>query len=123
MALFSTSLWAATETIKTSGNNTAYNGTCVSVAGTYIAGGVSSGYSKLRTNQESNTITLAVKSGYKILGFSIQAYSNNSDAAKTISMTSLSYDGGANVLTEDVVVPRTKIPSLVKGIKEIFNKY
>jgi len=28
-----------------------------------------------------------------------------------------------DVLTEDVVVPRTKIPVLVKGIKEIFDKY
>lgn len=28
-----------------------------------------------------------------------------------------------DVLTEDVVVPRTKIPELVKGIKKIFDKY
>lgn len=105
MALFTTSLWGATETINTTGSNTDYNGICVSVAGTYIAGGVSSSYSKYRTDRESNTLTLAVKSGYKITELSLKAYSNNTAEGATIPITSLSYDGNDNVLTESIILP------------------
>ncbi|MBQ9356233.1 MAG: chitobiase/beta-hexosaminidase C-terminal domain-containing protein [Prevotella sp.] len=59
----------------------------------------SGGYIKVRTGENSNTWTFNVNDGYKITGIKIVGYSNNSNTNATITMTSMTIDGGSNILT------------------------
>ena len=63
-------------------------------------------YTKVRTNQASNTITFKVNSGYKITGISISGYSNNSSttADRSIYLTSIKFDD-TECLSSQVTLP------------------
>lgn len=104
--LASFSLWAATETVtKASADKADWVGTCATISNQVMTNSNSNDYVKMRTGNNSNRIVIAVNNGYKITGFSIQAYSNNSTTGVTIPMTSVTYDGGANLLAESIVFP------------------
>jgi len=68
-----------------------------------IAGRDGNGRLKLRTNQNNSTMTLNVNDGYVVTGVSISANSNNSGA--TIGLSSVSVDGGANIMGSTTSFP------------------
>ena len=67
-----------------------------------------SGYIKLRTNSDW---VFTVKSGYKVTGIKIVAYQhdNNDGTTATIDMTSITADGGSNLLSSTVSMPQKKV--------------
>ncbi len=85
------------------------NGNC------YIAGenqeltaSSKNGYIKIRTNNNGNTITFSVASGYVITGIKLEGYSNNSSttADRSITLTDICIDGAENsVLANAVKLP------------------
>ena len=96
-------------------------GTCYSIDGTYIAGAGGSKLLpnkgvKLRTNKTDNTLIFTVAEGYTITGFKLVAHSNDAGGDKKdadnniiaaglsgeIFATSLTIDGGENLLDEEV---------------------
>ena len=66
------------------------------------------GYIKLRTNSDW---VFTVKSGYKVTGIKIVAYQhdNNDGTTATIDMTSITADGGSNLLSSTVSMPQKKV--------------
>lgn len=71
-------------------------------------GGIGSGATgklKLRTNQSGNTLTLNVNEGYKVTKVTVEANSNNSGSGATIGLTSVTVDGGENIVTEPTTFP------------------
>jgi len=66
------------------------------------------GYVKVRTGNNSNTITYNVKEGYTIIGVKVEGYSNNKSttADRSISLTTVAVDGS-------VIDGSTSAPSLI----------
>jgi len=101
MALFATNAWAGTETVTKSSNS--WDGVSVNINHDECGNGSSDqkkdgddnkvNYVKFRTNKNGNTLTLNVKSGYKVTGVSMRAYSNNKTS--TIILSGVSIDGVA----------------------------
>ncbi len=85
------------------------SGTC------YVAGenqeltaSAKNGYIKMRTNNNGNTITFSVASGYVITGIKLEGYSNNTSttADRSITLTDICIDGAdASVLASAVKLP------------------
>ena len=92
--------WAATEDLAVAtSDKTAYSGTSFTTSANMMTTSTSSGYIKVRANQDTPNWTFTVKDGYKITGIKIVGYSNNSVETATITMTSMNIDGGENILT------------------------
>lgn len=91
------------ETITTSSTErTAWPGTSVTTSANMMTTGKHTlnevDYLKYRTGDDNSTWTFNVNQGYKVTGISIKGYSNNSVA--NIPMTSMTIDGGSNILSE-----------------------
>ncbi|MBQ8064178.1 MAG: chitobiase/beta-hexosaminidase C-terminal domain-containing protein [Prevotella sp.] len=92
--------WAETENLAAaSTDRAAYVGTSFTTSTNMMTTSTSGGYIKVRTGDNSNTWTFTVNDGYKITGIKIIGYSNNSNSNATITMTSMTVDGGSNILT------------------------
>ena len=92
--------WAATENLGASASDkTAYSGISFTTSANMMTTNKSGDYIKVRTNQDTPQWTFTVKAGYKITGFKVVGYSNNSLEVASIEMTSLCIDGGDNILT------------------------
>lgn len=86
----------------------AYKSVTIAGGNTSAIGGVGSGGTgklKLRTNMNSNTITLNVNEGYKVTKVSVEAISNNSGSGATIDLTSVTIDGGGNIMNGNTTFP------------------
>ena len=98
--------WGETEDLaEVSTDRAAYVGTSFTTSSNMMTTNTSSGYVKVRTGDNNNTWTFNVNDGYKITGIKIIGYSNNSNTNATISMTSMTIDGGSNILTNPAVFP------------------
>lgn len=73
-----------------------------------ITASTSNGYIKMRTNNNGETITFSVNSGYEITGMTIEGYSNNASttADRSIYMTGVFIDDSeSSILDEKVKFP------------------
>ena len=89
---------------KATTKNEDISGTSCTLGGGANPSGTDGTYLKLRTNADW---VFTVKDGYKITGIDIKAYQhgNNTSTESVINMTSLTADGGANMLDSDVSLP------------------
>ena len=109
--------WADTETPGNAGtSDTDLTGNSYSIPGTYIAGAGSIKVGdmatkgvKIRLNKESNTLVINVKSGYEISSLTIYAVTN--DNSKDNNITSITVDGGSNLLASNINIPNKKSSS------------
>ena len=89
---------------KATTKNEDISGTSCTLGGGANPSGTDGTYLKFRTNADW---VFTVKDGYKITGIDIKAYQhgNNTSTESVINMTSLTADGGANMLDSDVSLP------------------
>ena len=95
----------------TSAKDTDISGKATTLDASANPAGVSkspTGYIKLRTNSEW---VFTVKSGYKVTGIKIVAYQHdyNNGTTATIDMTSITADGGSNLLSSTVSMPQKSV--------------
>jgi hypothetical protein len=85
-----------------------YKSVTIAGGGSSAIAGIVSGDAnalKLRTNMNSNTVTLNVNSGYVVTRVSIEAKSNNKGTGATIGLTSTTVDGGSNIMAGTTTFP------------------
>ena len=89
----------------TSAKDTDISGKATTLGSSANPSGTSGSYLKLRTN---NDWVFTVKEGYKVTSINIVAYqhNNNNGTTATINMTSLTADGGSNLLGSSVSLPQ-----------------
>jgi len=95
----------------TSAKDTDISGTATTLGSSANPSGTSkspSGYIKLRTNSDW---VFTVKDGYKVTSINIVAYQhdNNDGTTATIDMTSITADGGSNLLSSTVSMPQKSV--------------
>lgn len=90
---------------KSSSDKTAFSGTGCTTSANMMTNNDYASYVKFRTNQDGNTWTFNANSGKQIVGLKVVGYSNNTVAGRTITATSVTVDGGSNILSSNVVFP------------------
>lgn len=89
----------------TSSKDVDITGTVCTLGSAANPSGTSGTYLKLRTNQDW---VFTISEGYKVTGINIVAYqhNNNDNTTADIQMTSITADGGANLLSSNVSLPQ-----------------
>lgn len=96
-------------------------GTCYTAgANGELTASISNGYLKMRTGNNNSTITFDVNEGYRIIGLTLEGYSNNSSktADRSIYLTGAYVDGNAtSILPDQVTLPGGTAGQTPKTVK------